>query len=206
MIANLSEIDKAIQAVQRRKAARGEQTAATPIASAEGAAKASRKPRLTDEAKQARAADRITELAARRIERATARAARTQAKQANKRPAHLAKVARAAEMLTPLGQAATLLFNEATANLTAAELSALAAHINQFNREKATVRALAVRLSAGQRVTFTGGDPRFVGKNGTVTRAQRIRAYVLIDGAAKATYVFTSDVEQLVEQAAASNG
>lgn len=205
MSANPNEIDKAIAVAQARKAARGEKPAETTEPT-QGKAAAPRRPRLSDEEKQARDAAKAEQQATAKAARAAARAEKQAAKAATRRPAHLAKVKRAAELLAPLGQAATLLFNEATANLTASELASLASHIVQFNREKATIRALSVRLTVGQRVRIVGGDPRLVGKEGTVTKAQRIRAYVQVDGASKPTYVFTSDVEPIAAQAAASNG
>ena len=135
--------------------------------------------------------DRATRKAARDVVRAEKLATR----QANRQPAHMRKVLKAAEKLGSLGQAAELLFNEATANLTQSELATLAFHIQHFNRVKATERALGQKVVAGQNVQIIGGDPRFIGKSGTVFKAQRIRCYVTLDGVNKPIYLFTSDVQ-----------
>jgi hypothetical protein len=203
MAHDVTRIDQAIAAANARKAARGEQT--TQAAAEQP--KASRKPRLTDEDKQARAAARQAELDANKAKRAEARAAKQAVKDAAKPTAHLRKVQKAAERLPSLGQAATLLFNEARSTLSGAELAALALHIQHANREASTVLALRTRFEVGQRVRIASGDPRYVGMEGTVTKVQRIRAYVSCEGVKKPVYVFTSDIGTVEPQAAAaSNG
>lgn len=113
------------------------------------------------------------------------------------------KVQKAAEKMSPLGPSAELLFNEATTNLSAAEIAILGQHLQHFNRVKATERALEQKIVEGASVSIVSGDPRFVGKTGTVVKAQRIRCYVNIEGAnnrpvpgtdANGIYFFTSDV------------
>jgi hypothetical protein len=61
------------------------------------------------------------------------------------------------------------------------------------------------KVEAGNTVTIISGDARYVGKTGTVSKAQRIRCYVEIPGVSKPVYLFTSDVEVMAaaEQAQA---
>jgi hypothetical protein len=204
---NVSAIDKALNQAKARKAAK-DGTEATPKAPrAAKAAKAPsepKRPRVSDEEKAARKAKKDAELAANRAARAAVRLAKNAEKAANKPAAHLKKVERAAARLSPLSASAQLLFGEATASLTASELANLAIHIGQFNREQSTVRALGIRLTAGQNVTIVGGDPRFVGRTGTVVKSQRIRCYVAVDGVKKALYMFSSDVVPATQAAAAT--
>lgn len=205
---SISAIDKALANAQARKAAKS----ASGEASATAAPKEPKaeKPRMTDEEKAAKLAARETERAAKKAERDVARAAKLAERNASKSPAHMKKVQKAAEKLSALGQAAELLFNEATANLSAAELASLATHIQHFNRVKATERALNQELTVGQTVNIVGGDPRFIGKSGTLSKVQRIRCYVDVEGINKPVYLFTSDValaetnEAIVEETEAA--
>lgn len=196
---NVSEIDKAIAAAQARKAAKQNngEASAKPAKEPKAAAapKEPKRPKISEEEKAARLEARNKERAERKAKREAERAAKLAARAANRQPAHMKKVQKAAEKLGTLGQAAQLLFNEATTNLTAAELVTLAQHIMHFNRVKATERALGQKIEAGMEVTIVGGDPRFIGKTGTVSKAQRIRCYVTLEGQSKPVYLFTSDVE-----------
>jgi len=188
---SVTAIDAALQAARKRKAAKATPNAdGTPAAPAAGTPR----PRITEEEHSARQAKIAEQRAARKTEREAKRAEKLAARSANTRPAHLAKVQAAASKLGALSEDAQLLFNEATTNLSAADLTVLAAHINHFNRENSTIRALNTKLEAGQRVTVTGGDPRFIGQVGTLTKVQRIRCYVQLDGVEKVHYAFTSDV------------
>lgn len=200
---DVSAIDKALANAKARKAAKengaataasGDKSAATPAAP-----KAPARPKLTDEEKAARTAKRDAERAERKANRDAARATKLAERAANRQPAHMKKVQKAAEKLGTLAQAAQLLFNEATTNLTAAELAILALHIQHFNRVQATGRALNQKIEAGMEVTITGGDPRFIGRTGTVSKAQRIRCYVTLEGQSKPVYLFTSDVAPAAE-------
>lgn len=211
---DLSAIDRAIANAKARKAGRvTAEAAGEGEAPAEGTASptetGSKRPRLTDEEKAARQQTRDKERAEKKEAREAVRAAKKAEKDAAKQPAHMRKVMKAAEKLGSLGLKATLLFNEATANLSASELAALATHIQHFNRVKATERALDQTLEVGQQVTVIGGDPRYFGATGTVTKAQRIRCYVQVEGANKPIYLFISDVEKVIatpEEAEAAAG
>jgi len=192
----VSNIDKAIAAAKNRKATKASAGTAegTPAKATTPKAPKEAKPKMSDEDKAAKLALRETERAAKKAERDTARAAKLAERNASRSPAHMKKVQKAAEKLTALGTAAELIFNEATANLPGAELAALATHIQHFNRVKATERALNQNLEVGQSVNIVGGDPRFIGKSGTLAKVQRIRCYVTVEGLNKPVYLFTSDV------------
>jgi hypothetical protein len=195
---NMSEIDQAIQKAKDRKATKsgmaGAPATATTKAPKAEKPEAPKKARVTDEEKAQRLVARDAERAERKTARDAARAEKLAARTANRSPAHMKKVQKAAERLAPLSDAASLIFNEATTNLTAADLTNLALHVQHFNRVKATERALGQKIEAGQTVTVIGGDSRYIGKTGIVAKAQRIRCYVDIAGFSKPAYLFTSDV------------
>ena len=193
----LSAIDKALAAAKARKAARQASEPLTADAPAkEPKVKAETHPNFakvqkTEAAKAAR--DEAKKL--RDAEREARRAAKTAAP---KGPVHMKKIAKAASKLPSITDAAQRLFDEITTNLSAEQVTSLALHLQHFNRAKATERALDQRVEAGSNVRIVGGDPRFIGKLGTVDRAQRIRCYVNVPGYKRPVYLFTSDVE-LVE-------
>ena len=186
-------VDAAIAAALSRKAAKA---SATPKAPAEP-----KRPRLSDEEKKARSEKLEATRAERKVARDAARAEKLAARASTTRPAHLAKVQAAAQKLGSLSPDAQLIFNDATTNLSAAELTVLAGHIAHFNRENSTLRALDSKLEAGQRVTVTGGDPRYIGQTGAVSKVARIRCYVQLDGVEKVGYFFTSDLVPLATEA-----
>lgn len=196
---DVSAIDQALASAKARKATREGKPTATKAAKADASPK---RPRLTDEEKQARADAKLATSNAKKAARDAARAARRSEKSASKQAPHLKKVLRAGEKLGTLGEAAQILFNDATANLPAAQVSALALQLQHFNRVKATERALAQTIEAGMSVRIVGGDPRFVGTVGTVTKAQRIRCYIAVEGSRKDLYLFTSDVEAVAAPSA----
>ena len=202
----LSAIDKALAAAQARKAAKDNMDNTAPNVKPskpkadkvklDDAAKAAAKS-VKDEARK----QRQEQLKQQRAER---KAAKAQEKASGK-PAHMKKIEKAAGKLPELTEQAQLLFNEATSNFGAAQLTALALHLQHFNRVKATERALNQKLEIGMSVRIIGGDPKFIGMTGTVDRAQRIRCYVAVAGIKKPVYLFTSDVE-VTEQAMAATG
>jgi len=204
----VTELDKALAKAKNRRAASTGTTATEKPAKAPKAEKepsAPKRPRLTDEQKAARETEKQAARTARKAERDAARQAKKAAKDASKQPAHMRKVAKAAEKLGPLGnEALELLFSEITANYTAAQVAKLSAHLQHFNRVKATERALTQRIEAGQQVRIVGGDSRFIGQVGTVSKAQRIRCYVEVEGSKKPVYLFTSDVEPVTAAATAA--
>ena len=184
-----SAIDKALAAAKARKAAKeGLQM--------DGAAPAEKQVRIkqTDEEKARKSAERAAQQAELKSQREARKAAKAAEKSTGK-PAHMKKIERAAGKLPELTEQTQLLFNEATTNFSAGQLTALALHLQYFNRVKATERALGQKIESGQQVRIIGGDPKFVGQVGTVTKAQRIRCYVQVPGFKREAYCFTSDVE-----------
>lgn len=189
----LSAIDKALAAAHARKAMKeGLSTDASTGEAKAPKAKVDADSKARD--RMAKDAERTRKAAERDAARAAKRAAKAAAK-ANAKPAHMKKIERAASKLPALNNQMELLFNEATTNFSAQQITALALHLQHFNRVKATERALGQKIEAGQTVRIIGGDPKFIGQTGTITKAQRIRCYVEVPGAKKAVYLFTSDVE-----------
>jgi len=195
----LSAIDKALAAAKARKAMKDSQDAPQ-----DAAEKNATKVVTDNVVKAAKNAERDATRESARAQRTKEREARRVAKAtdlANKKPAHMKKIASAAAKLPTLSQSAQILFSDITSNLPNDQVIAVALHLQHFNRTKATERALGQRVTAGQQVRITAGDPRYVGKTGTIARAQRIRCYVTIPGIKREVYLFTSDVE-IVESAA----
>lgn len=165
--------------------------------------KGSSRTRLTPEERAARDKERELERTQRKAERDRQRAEKKNAKEQTRQPAHMSKVNKAASRLPELSDTAQEVFTDVTTNLSRDQVAALAAHLVHFNRAQATERALSQKIAAGDTVRITGGEPRFIGMVGTVSKAQRIRCYVEVEGVKRPVYLFTSDV-QLVESAKAT--
>jgi transcription antitermination factor NusG len=194
---DLSAIDKALAAAQARKAMK------------EGGSMESGTTTTIDDttkraAKAARDAERAARQAQIKAQREERKAAR-QAEKANNQTPHMKKIERAASVLPTLDRQTELLFNEATTNLSAYHVAALALHLQHFNRVKATERALNQKLEVGQTVRIVAGPQKFIGMMGTVSLARRIRCFVDVPGFKKPIYLFTSDVE-LVEETSQATG
>lgn len=201
------KIDAAIKAAEARKAAKAaggatEKVAAKPSKPAKGdKAEKPAKALKADEAERAAKKAQIEkDREERKAKKELERAAKAAEKLAARKPAHMSKVEKAAEKLPVLAETAQVLFGDATANLSRDQITALALHLQHFNRVKATERALNTKIEAGMTVRIVGGDPRYVGMVGTIEKAQRIRCYVEVDGLAKSVYCFTSDVELCEEE------
>lgn len=156
------------------------------------------RPAISAEEKAAASAAREAQREAKRAARSAAREARAAAK-AQRSPAHLKKVEKAQALLPDLSPDAAAAFASVTATLGPVDLASLAAHLQHNVRVQRTLRSAGEQreLQAGDRVRVTGGDPRFVGAEGTVVKAQRIRCYVEVAGKSKPLYLFTADVEAL---------
>lgn len=186
----INAIDKAIQAAQARKAAKmGLPTEQTEV-------------RVSHPN-----AERVVKSAEREAVRLEKKAAREAAKLARQssdsRVPHMRKVEKAEARLPQLDDRARLILNEITTNFSAATVAAIAAHLQHFNRVKATERALAQPLKVGTKVKIIAGDQRFIGLEGVVSKSQRIRCYVTVAGRERPIYLFTSDVEAVGPAAAA---
>lgn len=199
----LSAIDKALAAAKARKAAR--QASEAPPAETSAAAPKAKKETQPDFAKSQKAeALKAAREAAKAVRDAERQKRREEKATTVKGPVHMKKIARAAEKLPALeSEAAQRIFNEITTNFSAATVSAIALHLQHFNRTKATERALGQRVAAGTNVRIVGGDPRYIGMSGVVDRAQRIRCYVNVPGFKRPVYLFTSDVEVVADPALA---
>lgn len=185
---NLSAIDKALAAAQARKAMK------EGLSDESGQKRSKVDEAMKIAAKLAKDTDRAARQAQIKAQREERKAART-AEKASGKPAHMKKVERAASKLPELNEQLTLLFNEATTNFSASQLTALALHLQHFNRVKATERAINQRVETGQTVRIIGGDPKFIGMTGQVSLARRIRCFVDVPGFKKPVYCFTSDVD-----------
>lgn len=185
-------VDAAISKVKARKAAQAGEVPATTESTATG--EKPKRQKLTDAEKAAKQAAKDAE----RAQKKAARDAKKAAKEAEaKKTPHMSKVDRAAAKLAPLNDSAKDLFEQITTNFGRSQISALAEHLAHFNRAKATERSLTMTLGVGDKVRINGGDPKAIGKEGILTKVQRIRCYVAVPGLPKDAYCFTSDVEVL---------
>lgn len=186
-------VDAALKAALARKAAKAAGGAKTAAPSAKPA-------KATDAEREAKKAQIEADRKARKEAKEAERAEKLALAQANRKPAHMSKVEKAAERLPRLEGTAEHLFTDATANLSRDQVTALALHLQHFNRAQATERALTAKLEVGANVRITGGDPRFIGLTGELSKVQRIRCYCTVPGLDRDVYLFTSDVEVLAAE------
>lgn len=187
---NLDKIDAVIAAARARKAA-GEVSSDTVVATDI----VEKRPHLSAEERQAKKAEIESDRIRRRAERA---------EKATQKQVHMKKIDNARSKLPQLNSYSQTVFDELVVNLPAEQLTALALHLQHYNRLKATQRAISTTIELGNEVKITGGDPKFIGKVGTITEVRRIRCFVSVPGVKKPVYCFTSDVE--VVQALANTG
>ncbi len=181
---SISKIDAAINAAKGRKDKKSEP-----------------RPKLTAEDKVKRDEAKEAEKAEKKAEREKARAEKQATRNASKPAAHMRKVDKAASKLPPMYDLVQQFFNELTTGFSAAQIAAVVAHASHFNRVKATERALNQQVKMGSKVRITGGENRFIGLEGTIVKAQRIRCYVVVEGYKNPIYLFTSDVEVMADNA-----
>lgn len=201
---NISAIDRALAAAKARKFAKEGTANTAPMP--RKAEKTMPKVDTTEKAAEKKRKDE--EKAARKAERDAAREVRKAVKAAekgNKKPAHMKKVERAFSKLPSLNEETQLIFNESTCNLSAQQLDALAQHIIHHNRAMATVSAMkGDMLRIGSTVRITGGDPKFVGMEGTVVKSRQLRAKIQVPGFDKLVYIFTGQAEMINSVTAAT--
>lgn len=198
----LTKIDAALRAAEARKATKlaaagGSTNIQARVAGANKPA-TDKKPALSSDEKQAKTLAREQDRNAKKTVRDAARAEKKATKEANRKPAHMLKVTKAASKLPKLVSQAEETVNDITTNFGRDQITAIALHLQHFNRVKATERSLTQKIEAGMTVKIVGGDPRFIGMTGTVSQSQRIRCYVTVPGAKKPVYLFTSDCEPFV--------
>lgn len=178
---SLTEIDKAIQAAKDRKAKKEQSVSPED------------KVQKKLEREAARAAEKLKRDEERASKKASKEAKKPQEKTKNPR-AHLAKLDKASSMLPKLeGDRLVEAFANLQSMFDTTELSLLAIHIQHLVRSLATVAATRTKIEAGTKVKIVGGDPKYVGQEGIVNKAQRIRCYVEL-ASGKVVYCFTSDV------------
>ena len=197
----LTAIDKALSQAKARKAMRD----STLRSEGGDTAQAGKKSGASSGDKAIKLAERLErqqKIVADRVER---KAVKLKEKETVvKGPVYMKKIERAAGKLPQLGMESQLTFNEVVANFSREQVTALALHLQHFNRVKATERALDQKVVQGMDVRIVGGDPKFVGMTGSVIRSQRIRCYVAIPGVKREVYLFTSDVEAFSPLSASS--
>jgi len=160
---------------------------------------------LTDEEREAkRAARKAKKEADGTIAQAKreARAAKRAALLASKKPAHVFKLEKATSKLPALDESMTAALEDLKHDFTVPELAILALHLQHAVRVDSTLKAIAVRndeqpvLAEGDSVKIVSGDPRYIGKEGTVIKTKKIHVFVDVGGK-KPLYAFTSDVEKI---------
>lgn len=210
----LSAIDRALAAAKARKAAKDavgiEQEAIVThkvkkvtvpnvkvakvidpsIAAARASAAAAR-----NDAKEKKAA----QFSADRLARKDAREVKSIARAAMRAvviPAHLKKVERAMAKLPQLNEKMQALVDNVVSSFSLHQLDALTMHMQLHSRaEKTRLANEGGALPIGASVTIFGGDPRYIGKVGTVVTSQKLRATVAVDGAKKPVYIYTSEAK-----------
>ena len=125
------------------------------------------------------------------------RAAKKAEREATKRTPHMTKVEKAAGKLPQLNDEAKKILGEVTTNFSRDQVTAIALHLQHFNRVKATERAINQKIEVGDQVRILGGESKYTGMTGEVVKARRIRCFVKVAGVKKEVYCFTSDVEKL---------
>lgn len=199
----LSAIEKALAAAKARKAAAASASPEAPPAEATRATRPSNAPTAKADAAEARAAKKA-QIEADRAARAAAKAqkaATPKAPPVRSTPAHMKKVEKAAAKLPRLTPDAELRVSELVAGFPPDQLAAIALHLQHSNRVAATVRSAGAKLEVGMPVRITGGEARFIGREGRVTEVRRIRCYVEVTGYDKPVYCFTADVLPVEEAA-----
>jgi len=225
-VSTMSAIDRALAQARARKAVKDE-TQANEAAEEGGNTWVSEEPNVIVEKKtknvvnkseedrtaerdlkdKARA-EKLASLKAERIERKNLRDLEKISKKAAKKdeddskaPSHMKKVDKARSKLPKMTTDAEIIFGEATANLTAQQIDALAQHLLVHNRAMATVRAMTTSkpIELGSTVRIIGGDPRYLGMEGTVTHSKKLRTALDIKGVGRWVYVYTCDAELVHE-------
>jgi hypothetical protein len=206
----LSAIDRALAAAKARKAAKEaagiEPEAATPKTKKVATPKV-KSSKVVDasllEARAAKAAERndakskkMAQLEIDRADRRAARAVKTAARAAQQPlvvPAHLKKVERAKAKLPGLNEEMQSQFNGIVAAFDVHQLEAMAMHLQLYTRTEKTLKGRP--LPIGAIVTICGGDPRYIGKTGSVLTSQKLRATVAVEGTKKPVYIYTSEAK-----------
>ena len=210
----LSAIDKALAAAKARAAAKASIDGDNQPIEVTTKEKPAKEPKAKKETQpnfakaQKKEAEAVLRAEAKRIrdaEREARKAAKATAGD-SKKSAHMKKVEKAGAKLPALQASAETLFNEITTNLSRVQVAMLALHLQHFNRVKATEMAAGRSYKQGQAVRITGGDPKYLGLQGTIESARPLRCFVNVPGVRKPVYLFTSDIEPVAEEPLAATG
>lgn len=144
-------------------------------------------------------ASKLAQFEADRAARKAVREVKVAARAATKTvvvPAHLKKVERAKAKLPQLNEKMQALVDNIVSSFSLHQLDAIAMHMQLHARaEKTRLASKGGALPIGASVTIFGGDPRYIGKVGTVVTSQKLRATVAVDGAKKPVYIYTSEAK-----------
>lgn len=198
-------IDRAIAAAklreqQRLAAANGGNSSATPVTGSVGG----KKHRLTPEERAARKQQYEQERLARKQLKDAKRAERLATKQTGSTSS--AKLEKARSLLTQLSPEAQAVYESVinNASLQNIDVTAISQHLSFYVRERATLAALNDKsnqvLKVGTQVRIVGGDPRFVGEVGELTKVARIRGFVKSASFDNPIYVMLSDIVTVEEE------
>lgn len=212
----LTNLDKMLIEAKKRKAEKealkdggGEKPASpvddgtlteTPpvVTPADKAAAAAKRAADREARKVAKAAEEALKEVARKLkaEEKAAKKAAKEAEKTSKGPAHMKKVDRARAKLPALTDEAAIVFSDATMNLNAQQIDALAQHLMVHNRAMRTIRANAtIPMAIGTTVRITGGEAKYVGLIGKVVHSQKLRAKVAVTGFTNPVYIYTGEAE-----------
>jgi hypothetical protein len=210
----MSAIEEALAKARARKAAKeaaGLLPESPVVAAPKKAAAKENKP-TKEQTNPDRAAEKANERAAKQAQLEADREVRRQAREARKaekaatkaaaapRSAHMKKVENARAKLMSLNSEAELIYNEIVANYSGMMVNAIAEHLKLYVRMSSTQRAQSgAAFKIGAKVTITGGDPKHIGKVGTVTKSQKLRTFVDV-GERKEVYIFTTDAKLTAEE------
>lgn len=203
----ISAIDKALAAARARKAAKEAEVERAAIESVDGGSEDGDLRLVTTKvsaeaaaaAKAARKAQREADREAAKLRRAEERDARREAKaqrdsQKNHDNVHMKKVDKLRARLPELTGELLAVYDDAVSRFSAQELNSLAQHLLVKVREAATAGSRSAVVELGSRVEILGGEPRFIGRVGKITKVQRIRCFVELEGVRSPVYAFISDV------------
>lgn len=117
-----------------------------------------------------------------------------------KKTPHLSKVEKFKAGLPQMNDTVENIFVEAR-ELTSAELGILISHLQAETRIRGVNGSAGIKgHEVGQIVRVISGTPKFIGREGTVTKSQRIRCYVAFADSDKEGYFFHSDLEALDQE------
>lgn len=200
----MSAIEMALAAAKARKAAK--EAAGALEESPQQTQPRSKAPGLSPAERAEKQAQLAAERAERKARREQEKAQRdaTRAATRSTGSAHMKKVESARSKLQPLSSEAELAYNEIIGNFSGPVVATIAEHLKLYVRLSATQRAASgAAIPVGTTVRITGGDSKHLNEVGVVTKSQKLRSYVKVEGLRKDVYVFTSDLTVVEEQSTA---